>query len=158
MEQKDFVGLTAGIVAAHVSNNPVAIGDLPGLIQRIHGALSALGAPQAQPETRVRAVSVRASVKRDHLVCMICGARQKLLKRHLSAAHGLTPAGYREEFALPASYPMIAPAYSEVRRAVAKAIGLGRKAGRGRGSAPPKAAPNSSSGRRRRVSTKAGRK
>jgi predicted transcriptional regulator len=163
MEQLDLVGLTADIVAAHVSNNPVAIGDLPGLIQRIHDALSALEppVPEPQPETRTPAVSARASVKRDYLVCMVCGARQKLLKRHLGAAHGLTPAAYRGEFGLPPSYPMVAPAYSEAKRAIAQAIGLGRKkpARRGRGSGAAKAAPASSPGcRRARAPGKAGRK
>ena len=32
--------LTADIVAAHVSNNSVAVNDLPNLIQNVHGALS----------------------------------------------------------------------------------------------------------------------
>jgi predicted transcriptional regulator len=163
MEQQDLVGLVADIVAAHVSNNPVAIGDLPNLIQNIHGALASLDAPppEPQPETRTPVVSARASVKRDHVVCMVCGARQKLLKRHLGVAHGLTPAAYREEFKLPASYPMVAPAYSEAKRAVAHAIGLGRNSQgrRGRGSAAAKAAPASPTGRRRgRPATEAGPK
>jgi predicted transcriptional regulator len=162
MEQQDLVGLTTDIVAAHVANNPVAIGDLPNLIRRIHGALSALAAPAPTPqaETRNPAVTARASVKRDYLVCMVCGARQKLLKRHLGAAHELTPAGYRDAFNLPGSYPMIAPAYSEARRAVALTTGLGRKARarRGRGAATAKALPPSTGRGGGRAPGKAGRK
>ena len=32
----DLLGLTAEIVAAHVSNNPVALADLPNLIQDVY--------------------------------------------------------------------------------------------------------------------------
>ena len=52
----------------------------------------------------------------------------KTLKRHLSR-HGLTPDQYRARYKLPADYPMVAPAYSEARREVAKRLGLGRKPG-----------------------------
>src|SRR3712207_7718165 len=88
MEQQDLVSLTADIVAAHVANNNVAIGDVSGLIENIHKALSALGerASEPKPERTKPVVSVRASVKADHLVCMQCGSRQKLLKRHLAVA------------------------------------------------------------------------
>jgi predicted transcriptional regulator len=39
----------------------------------------------------------------------------------------LTPEQYRERYNLKADYPMVAPTYSESRRAMAKTIGLGRK-------------------------------
>ena len=48
------------------------------------------------------------------------------IKRHLSR-HGLTPDTYRARYNLPATYPMVAPGYSEARREVAKRLGLGRK-------------------------------
>jgi predicted transcriptional regulator len=129
MQQENLVTLTADIVAAHVSNNNVSVGDLGGLIRGVHGALFALSAPPepAQPEKKSPAVSVRASVKPDYLVCMECGSRQKMLKRHLTTAHRLTPAQYRADYALPLDYPMVAPNYSESRRALAHSIGLGRK-------------------------------
>ena len=57
---------------------------------------------------------------------MIDGKPYKALKRHLTK-HGLTPAGYRERYKLPANYPMVAPGYSEQRRDVAARVGLGRK-------------------------------
>jgi predicted transcriptional regulator len=128
-----LITLTADIVAAHVSNNSVSVNDLPTLISNVHGALAGLNsgtAAAAEPaaaEKRQPAVSVRSSIKNDHVVCLYDGKKMKMLKRHLMTDHGVTPAEYREEFGLPASYPMVAPAYAEQRRTLAKSIGLGTK-------------------------------
>jgi len=133
-----LVTLTADIVSAHVANNSVAVGDLARLIANVHGALAGLGTgAQQEPESVARepAVSVRSSVKPDAITCLICGARQKTLKRHLTTSHDLTPAQYRSEFALKPDYPMVAPNYSEQRRTLAKAIGLGTKGRRRSGKA-----------------------
>ncbi len=127
--------LTADIVAAHVSNNSVAVNDLPNLIQNVHQALTGISsAPPAAEEKPQPAVSVRSSIKPDHITCLECGQKQKMLKRHLSTAHGQTPAEYRSRFGLSADYPMVAPNYAEQRRTLAKSIGLGTKRKRGRGS------------------------
>lgn len=146
MQEEDLVTLTADIVSAHVANNAVAVGDLPNLIQSIHGALATLGQPasEPEPERKKALVSVRASIKPDYLVCMECGARQKILKRHLAVAHDKTPPQYRADHGLPASYPMTAPNYSEQRRALAKTIGLGRKGGRRKAGGAAKAAAGAS--------------
>ncbi|HEY0149627.1 MAG TPA: MucR family transcriptional regulator [Allosphingosinicella sp.] len=129
MESKQLIELTADIVAAHVSNNPVPAGDVGNLIVRVHEALCAIGQTPAEapPEPRKAAVSVRASLKPDYLVCMECGQKQKTLKRHLVVAHQLTPDQYRSEYDLPQSYPMTAPNYSATRRELAHRTGLGRK-------------------------------
>jgi len=129
MEKQDLIALTADIVAAHVASNNVSAGDLAGLIQNVHGALSSLGQPAApaEPEAKKAVVSVRASIKPDFLICMACGRKQKTLKRHLATAHDTTPEQYRVDYGLPATYPMVAPNYAEQRRAMAHAIGLGRK-------------------------------
>lgn len=120
--------LTADIVAAHVSNNSVALNDLPNLIENVHQALSGISASgSASKEEPQPAVSVRASVKPDYIVCLEDGRRQKMLKRHLMTSHGMTPAEYREKWDLPADYPMVAPNYADQRRALAKSIGLGTK-------------------------------
>lgn len=122
-----LISLTADIVAAHVGNNAVAASDVPHAITAVYGALERLGAP-AEPvvEKPKGAVSVRASIKSDHILSMIDGKPYKMLKRHLSR-NGYTPESYREAFALPRDYPMVAADYSEKRRAVARKIGLGRK-------------------------------
>lgn len=128
--------LTADIVAAHVSNNSVAVNDLPNLIQNVHSALTGISgntaAPEARPEPKV---SIRSSVKPDYIVCLEDGKKQKMLKRHLMTNHGMTPDEYRQKWGLSADYPMVAPNYAEQRRTLAKSIGLGtkRRKPRGRG-------------------------
>ncbi|HEY0413233.1 MAG TPA: MucR family transcriptional regulator [Allosphingosinicella sp.] len=142
MEHQQLIELTADIVAAHVAYNRVAVGEIGDLVAQVHGALTGLGAPPPAPpqdDRKVGAVSVRASVKPDHLVCLACGRKQKTLKRHLATAHRLTPAQYRADYRLPDSYPMVAPDYARQRREMAIKIGLGQK-GRGRRKAAKPAA------------------
>jgi predicted transcriptional regulator len=125
-----LITLTADIVSAHVSNNDVAVGDVPGLIQNVHGALSQLGAPQPAPEVKQEpAVSVRSSIKPDYIVCLEDGKKLKMLKRHLMTHYQLTPEQYRTKWNLPTDYPMVAPNYAEQRRSLAKKIGLGTRRG-----------------------------
>ena len=123
-----LITLTADIVAAQVSNNSVAVNDLPQLIKNSHGALSALtgagAAAEARPEPRV---PIRSSVKPDYIVCLEDGVRLKMLKRYLMTNYQMTPDDYRKRWGLPADYPMVAPNYAEQRRALAKSIGLGTK-------------------------------
>jgi len=128
-----LITLTSDIVAAHVSNNSVSVDDVPALIANVYGALAGLGAAPEEEEKPEPAVSVRASVKSDHLVCLEDGKKMKMLKRHLMTEHGMTPAEYRARWNLPADYPMVAPDYAEKRRTLAKEIGLGRKPGQRRG-------------------------
>jgi predicted transcriptional regulator len=120
--------ITTKIVAAYVSNNQIATADLAGLITAVAGQLGKAGAEPEQPaeEKPEAAVSVRRSVRPDHLVCLVCGQQRKTLKRHLAVRHDLSPAGYRERFGLKADYPMMAPNYTRQRREVALATGLGR--------------------------------
>ena len=119
----------AGITASYVSNNSISASDLPDLIITVHQSLARLSVPEPpEAEVHVPAVSVKASIKPNHLVCLVCGAKLKTLKRHLMAKHGLTPQQYRERYELGPDYPMVAPSYSKDRSAVAKQMGLGRKA------------------------------
>jgi len=121
-----LITLTSDIVAAHVSNNSVAVSDLPLLIQNVHAALAGLDSPAAVPEVRQEpAVSIRASIKPDYIVCLEDGKKLKMLKRHLMTHYQMTPDDYRAKWNLPADYPMVAPNYAEQRRSLAKKIGLG---------------------------------
>jgi predicted transcriptional regulator len=128
--------LTADIVAAHVSNNSVAVNDLPNLINNVHAALAGIStsrsAPEARPEPKV---AIRSSIKPDYIVCLEDGKKQKMLKRHLMTNHGMTPNEYRQKWGLNADYPMVAPNYAEQRRTLAKSIGLGTKRRKTRGPA-----------------------
>lgn len=134
-----LIALTADIVSAHVSNNSVAVSDLPLLIQNVHNALASLGDELVEPEVKQEpAVSVRASIKPDYIVCLEDGKKLKMLKRHLMTHYQMTPDQYRAKWNLPADYPMVAPDYAERRRVLAKKIGLGRKPG---STVAPKPAP-----------------
>ena len=126
--QDTLITLTADIVAAHVSNNSVAVNDLPQLIQNVHSALSGLGGTQAAPESKPEPKApVRSSVKPDYIVCLEDGKKLKMLKRHLMTHYSMTPEQYRQKWGLNADYPMVAPNYAEQRRTLAKSIGLGTK-------------------------------
>lgn len=124
-----MITLTADIVAAHVSNNSVAVNDLPTLIANVHGALAKLGgeAPVEPAAKQEPAVTVRQSIKPDYIVCLEDGKRLKMLKRHLMTHYQMTPEQYRAKWNLPNDYPMVAPNYAEQRRTLAKSIGLGTK-------------------------------
>ena len=125
--KETLITLTSDIVAAHVSNNDVAVADLPGLITNVYSALSSLGETAPVVEDKPEpAVSIRASVKPDYIVCLEDGKKLKMLKRYLRTNYNMTPEEYRARWGLPADYPMVAPNYAETRRDLAKKIGLGR--------------------------------
>jgi len=127
-DHETLIALTADIVAAHVSNNSVAVNDLPQLIQNVHGALSGLSAKQNAPEAKPEPkVPIRSSIKPDYIVCLEDGKKLKMLKRHLMTHYQMTPDQYRQKWGLSPDYPMVAPNYAEQRRALAKSIGLGTK-------------------------------
>ena len=124
-----LIELTADVVAAYVSNNPVPVGELPNLIADVHAALGRVGgAPEPAPVDKQKpAVNPKKSVHDDYIICLEDGKKFKSLKRHLSVHFGLTPAEYRDKWGLPHDYPMVAPGYSAARSALAKSMGLGRK-------------------------------
>ena len=129
-----LVTLTSDIVAAHVSNNSVAVSDMPLLIANVYGALAGLqqDAAPVQPKQEP-AVSVRSSIKPDYIVCLEDGKKLKMLKRHLMTHYQMTPDDYRAKWGLPADYPMVAPNYAQQRRELAKKIGLGTTRRRAKG-------------------------
>lgn len=153
--KEHLITLTADIVAAHVSNNSVAVSDLASLIANVHGALAGLSVP-AEPaaEPLHPAVSIRSSVKPDYIVCLEDGRKLKMLKRHLMSHYQMTPEDYRAKWGLPADYPMTAPNYTAQRKALAVKIGLGRKAGQGSDAAASKA--NAPKGRAKKTGVDAG--
>src|SRR5262249_32041822 len=72
------------------------------------------------------AVPIRRSVQRDAVVCLECGWKGKMLRRHLSTRHSLTADEYLRRWNLPSDHPLTAPIYSEQRSSLAKELGLGR--------------------------------
>jgi predicted transcriptional regulator len=127
----ELLSLTTEIVAAHVSNNTVAINDLPTLIEQVYRALSNIGVePVVQSEKPQPAVAIKKSVTPEYIVCLEDGKKLKMLKRHLKTAYNMSPEEYRERWGLPPDYPMVAPNYAKQRSRLAKQIGLGTRARR----------------------------
>ncbi len=128
MADENLIELTADIVSAHVSKNTVPTAELPTLISSVFAALSSAAKP-AEPEAPKQepVVPIRSSVKQDYIVCLEDGKKLKMLKRYLRTNYDLSPEEYRAKWSLPRDYPMVAPAYAEQRRTLAKSIGLGRK-------------------------------
>jgi len=124
----DILYVTARIVAAHLTNNPVEASALPSLIQSVYRTLSSVDEPEAAPAAaQMPAVPVKKSVFPDFVICLEDGKKLKMLKRHLQTSYGLTPGAYRTKWGLPQDYPMVAPNYAAKRSDLAKQIGLGRR-------------------------------
>jgi predicted transcriptional regulator len=137
-----LIELTAGVVSAYVSNNPVPAGELPALIGQVHAALMSTtnGATPEKPEALKPAVPIKKSMTPDYIISLENGKKFKSLKRHLFTHYGLTPDEYRAKWGLPADYPMVAPNYAAARSALAKTMGLGRKPTERKKPAPAKRA------------------
>src|SRR6266700_2919787 len=119
-------GLVALIVRSYVAHNTVGVDQLSGLISEVHRSLRGLGREASPQGALVPAVPIKRSVQRDHVVCLGCGFRSQMLRRHLRIKHGLEVADYRARWRLSAHHPIIAPSYSARRSALAKELGLGR--------------------------------
>lgn len=124
--------LTADIVSAFVSKNPISADQLPDLLKTVSTTLGSLSSGELEPvaEPRKPAVPIRSSVKDDYIVCLEDGKEFKTLKRHLKTRYDLTPDQYRQKWGLKSDYPMTAPAYAAKRSQLARNLGLGRKAGK----------------------------
>ena len=129
VDTNNYIGLTAEIVSAYVSNNPVASADIPALINQIHSALLRVSTGEAQPssEPLKPAVPIKKSINPDFIVCLEDGKKFKSLKRHLRTQYNMTPEQYRDKWSLAADYPMVAPNYAAARSQLAKQMGLGQQ-------------------------------
>jgi predicted transcriptional regulator len=136
-ETTNAVELAAELTAAWLANpnTRTSADDVPAFLLSMHAAVVKLadgGAAEidsSPAQIYEPAVTARKSLASpDHIISMLDGKKYKTLRRHLTT-NGLTPEQYRERFNLKPDYPMVAATYSEARRAMAKSIGLGRKAG-----------------------------
>ncbi|WP_245442435.1 MucR family transcriptional regulator [Mesorhizobium hawassense] len=124
----ELIGLTADIVSAYVSNNPLPVAGLADLIASVHSSLAGFGQLSAAEQPKQEpAVNPKRSVFPDYIICLEDGKKFKSLKRHLNVHYGLTPNEYREKWGLKPDYPMVAATYSARRSTLAKATGLGQK-------------------------------
>jgi predicted transcriptional regulator len=127
-DRDHLLKLTAEVVAAYVSCHQVAPAELEVIIGSVAGSLATVGDPPKPVPARAEpAVPVRRSVGKNHLICLVCGQKQKMLKRHLAVRHQLSPADYRDRYDLSSDYPLVAPSYAAQRSELARRIGLGRK-------------------------------
>jgi predicted transcriptional regulator len=137
MADDELLRMTTEVVAAYVSNNTLATGQLGDVIHAVYNSLRALDGQvvEAVPEVLKPAVPIRKSITPDYLVCLEDGKKLKMLKRHLRSTYNLSPDEYRAKWSLAPDYPMVAPKYAQQRSEFAKKIGLGRGTGRraGRG-------------------------
>ena len=117
------LGLAAQLATSYIGNNKVTPTEIPALIGRVHAALTRL---ESGKEICAPAVPIGKSVKRNEVICLECGIGHKMLKRHLSTAHGLSDDEYRAKWELERDYPLVAPNYAKQRSEMAKRIGLGR--------------------------------
>jgi predicted transcriptional regulator len=133
MPESDEKALVAQILSAYLSHNTVAATDLSSVIESVKKAFGAAAettstaASEDGSKKWEPAVPVKKSVTQEAITCLVCGEKFKSLKRHLLAAHQMTPVEYREAFKLKADYPIVAPAYAHQRSELAKSLGLGRK-------------------------------
>ena len=123
-ETDTTLSLATKLATSYVGNNKVTAAEIPALIGSVHAALARL---ESGKEIRAPAVPIGKSVKRNEVICLECGNGHKMLKRHLSAAHGLSDDAYRTRWGLARDYPLVAPNYAKQRSEMAKRIGLGRK-------------------------------
>ncbi len=150
--QGAYPQLVTKIIASYVSHHNVAPEQIPELISSVHRTFDNLGKPTEPLGALIPAVPVRRSVQRDAVVCLECGWKGKMLRRHLSTRHGLTGENYLKRWSLPSDHPLTAPTYSEQRSTLAKELGLGR-GGRQAAPAPAPAgdAPRPRRGRPRSI-------
>ena len=122
--------LVAKIIASYVSHHNLAPDQIPELIAAVHRSMAGLGQPAETAVALIPAVPLRRSVQRDAVICLDCGWKGKMLRRHLTTRHGLSAEEYLKRWGLPGDHPLTAPNYSVQRSNLAKELGLGR-GGRG---------------------------
>jgi predicted transcriptional regulator len=130
MAEDQTVEMVSEIVSSFVTNNAVAVENLPELIRSVYGALTGLGQPLPEVTEelpKLTPAQIRKSIRPDALVSFEDGREYKTLKRHLTK-RGLTMEGYKAKWGLPTDYPAVAPDYSARRSEMAKSLGLGRNA------------------------------
>src|SRR5436305_2153368 len=135
-----YSGLVTKIIASYVRHHNVGPEQIADLINSVHHTINSLGQPTEPQGALTPAVPLRRSVQRDAVICLECGWKGKMLRRHLSTRHGLSGEQYLKRWGLPSDHPLTAPTYSAQRSTLAKELGLGR-GGRQSAAAPASAGP-----------------
>ena len=143
-----YPALVTKIIASYVSHHNVSPEQIPELINSVHRTINNLGKPAEPQGALTPAVPLRRSVQRDAVICLECGWKGKMLRRHLSTRHALNGEQYLKRWGLASDHPLTAPTYSAQRSTLAKELGLGR-GGRQAAAAPAGDAPRPRRGRPR---------
>ena len=121
----EVVALAVTLVSAYVGNNQVPASDIPSLIVGVHASMRQIGTGEPVASSARPAIAIKHSITDSHIVCLEDGKKLKMLKRYLRTHYQLSPEQYRAKWALPRDYPMVAPAYAQLRSNFAKQNGLG---------------------------------
>lgn len=128
IDQTTLAEVTTQIVSAYLAHHSTSVASVPQIISAVRDGLLGRETGRTPAVSPAPAVPVKSSIGRDYIACLVCGRRQKMLKRHIAIAHGVTPAGYRQTFGLRNDYPMTAPSYARRRSQLARQFGLGVRA------------------------------
>lgn len=126
-EHRHLLQCTAEIVSAFGGNSTISAADLPVLIQSVFLTLADISTALEGDAPPAPAVPIKKSVTAEHITCLECGKKMKMLKRHLRAEHDMTPEEYRERWNLSADYPMASRNAARRRSDIAKSNGFGTK-------------------------------
>lgn len=131
-------GLTTQIVTTALSTREIKGTEVCSFTKEVFSTLQGLGQPQGfitleesekalQRETVSLGLTpseVKKSIGKDSITCLICGAKMRVLTKHLREAHGLTPAEYRSQFGIAKTQALAARSLSEAKRAQALTLDL----------------------------------
>lgn len=121
--------MAAKLVEAHASSTPMTTEELLEAIQRVYATLKQVESGEAAEvpaeEAAKPAISARQSIKKNEVICLICGkGGMKTLTRHLSQSHQMKPGEYRKQFGIPRTQPLAAKDFSAKRKEMASNMNL----------------------------------
>lgn len=119
--------LSTKIVSSFIANKSCTSEEILDLFKNIYLGLQSIeDRDRVESHQSLPAVPIEESISNEKIICLEDGKSFKMLKRHLASNYNMTPEQYRKKWNLPIDYPMVAPAYSEQRQQLAKAMGLGK--------------------------------
>lgn len=128
--------MAADIVIAHAKTTPMTKDELIKEIKEVYASLTSLEKGDDEDITvefveaaaeNKPLMSAKKSIGKNAITCLICGESMKTLSRHLMSKHDMKPGAYRKQFGIPRTQSLASKAYSESRKQMALASGLGEK-------------------------------
>lgn len=124
--------MAAEIVASHASTTSMSKDELLTALSDVHKTLAALERGEVtetsdSEQAPVAKISLKKAFGKDKIICLLCQKEMKTLTRHLKTFHNMKPSEYRKQFGIPRTQALAAKSYSESRKEMAIARGLGEK-------------------------------